>query len=163
MQTDDVNQAGVNALNRDGGVGEQIWDGVSGGGHVRVPEHNEGGVAGHVYELDRRLERDGAGALRADERFGKVAAIFGQQVFEGIARDLAVELAHFRAGEWHDFLGEVREPGHGRQVLSGGEAAAQAVDDVHGDDVVGGAPISQGAGSARVVAYHSGERAAVLR
>jgi hypothetical protein len=74
---DDVDEPGVDALDREGGVAQQGRYGVGRRGHVGVCQDGEGVRCRQRYQTHGGAEHQRAGPLRADEGLGQVTAALG--------------------------------------------------------------------------------------
>ncbi len=119
-----VDDATVDALHRDGPVGEQAGHGVASRGDVRVPEHHQQGGGRDGHQPERGVEDERAGALAADECAGEVGAVPGQQVVEAVAGHLAGEAVEVRADGVGVPLGQPDQ----RRVERGGARVVRGTD-----------------------------------
>ncbi len=160
---DDVHQPGVEALHGERVVGQHGGDRVGGRRHVRVPEHHQQPGRADRHQPDGRLEGHREGALGADQRAGQVAAAFGEQMLERVARHLAGEPAELGPQHVEMARHQSFQPWQRRQPVGRPELPAGAVDDGERGDVVGGPAVGNGVRPAGVVADHPAERRPVLR
>ena len=146
-------------------MGEEGWDVVGSAGHVRVAEHDEGrrGLDRDEPDLGRRQEAQRP--LASHQELGEIPPVFGQEVLEGVSRDLTFESAELYAYSRQVLVHEPRELGHGlipQPAFAGLHPPAVGERHVHARDVVRRAPKRHRVGAARVVPDHPAEGGAVL-
>jgi len=146
-------------------VGEEGWDVVGSAGHVRVAEHDEGrrGLDRDEPDLGRRQEAQRP--LASHQELGEIPPVFGQEVLEGVSRDLPFESAELHAYSRQVLVHEPRELGHGlipQPAFAGLHPPAVGERHVHARDVVRCAPKRHRVGAARIVSDHPAEGGAIL-
>jgi hypothetical protein len=155
---------------RNRGERQDVRDRVRGGDHVGEAQDDHDSVGRILDEPNVGLEDDTEGSLRADQRLGDVEALLGQQVLERVSGDLPAEpseLGPDRRQGTGDGVAQLIQR-RGVRVLLRGEGPGADVltgrgQQVEPPNVVTGAPVSQCAGTARVVADHSPDRAPGVR
>ncbi|SUO86297.1 glycolate oxidase subunit GlcD [Trueperella pyogenes] len=148
-------------------MGEQSGDGVGGRGHIRVAKDHEGRRLCERNQAQQRLRDHDERSLRAHEHLGQVAPIFRQEMFQGVARDLARKAAKVAAD-----VGEVGADQRGQALAqlplpqtaaTSGKSSPCAVDALKRQHIIGRAPPGHSMRAASVVSDHAAESRAVLR
>ena len=110
-RADQVDDPGVQALDRDRVESEQPRRGVGRLSQCRVAEHDQHRAGRRLPQPQRRPGGDGARALGADERLRDIETALGQQMLQRVAGHLAAEAAQLGPDHSEVLAGDRPEAG----------------------------------------------------
>ena len=129
-------------------------------GHVGVAKSDEERMLKLRDQIKGCFKHRHQTAFGADQTAGKMIPMLGQQVFEAVTGNLTAETAKLGSHGGEVAAHKRIEPIDRSEVVCGGEASAEAVNNVEALHIVCRAPKLQRVGSARVIADHSAKGAA---
>ena len=153
----------IHALDGEGLKSRHCHDVICRAWHIGIAEDDERGRSRHGHEAHDRFKSDGESALGADKEFGEIPPIFRQEMFKGIAGDLAFERTHVRADCREMAICQLGKTLNLLTALTCGDSAPVGKQCSQFDDVIRGAAIRQGVCTAGVVANRAAERGTILR